>query len=347
MKETGHFPLVPVTLLTGFLGAGKTTLLNHLLSTYKQERIVIVENEFGPVNIDAHLLDHHTEIELIELTNGCICCTVHGELTKALLMLIERKQSGESVFDRLILETTGLADPAPILQTFFIDEALTAHFQLDAVVTLVDGEHAQMQLDQHRVAVSQIGFADRLILTKLDRIDLSHKLLLIERLRQINVRAEILEATHGEVHVESWLGINAFHLNSQLGIEAAAYSQKLTTPRTYFSINPEAKDSALRSWNDDIASHAFVGTEMDIDRIGQFMEETIAQYGNDMLRFKGVFAIQNEARRLLVQGVHRVVGFDYGVDWQAEEERRSLFVVIGRGLPIAQLNTAFMACQVK
>lgn len=345
MKEARNFPLIPVTLLTGFLGAGKTTLLNHLLSTYKQERIVIVENEFGPANIDAHLLEHHTEIELIELTDGCICCTVHGELTKALLMLIARRQTGESVFDRLILETTGLADPAPILQTFFVDEALAAHFQLDAVVTLVDGEHAQMQLDQHRVAVSQIGFADRLILTKLDRIDVPNKLLLIERLRQINVRAEILEATHGEVHVDSWLGINAFHLDSQLGI-GASYSRNLSPSHTYFPINREAKGSALRSWNDDIASHAFVGTEMDIDRIGQFMEETIAQYGNDMLRFKGIFAIHSESRRLLVQGVHRVVGFDYGVDWQAEEDRRSLFVVIGRGLPIEQLNSAFMACQV-
>jgi G3E family GTPase len=339
-----HSLPIPVTILTGFLGAGKTTLINHLLQSYPQEKIAIVENEFGAVGIDGGLLSRQGKVEVIELTNGCVCCSVRGELTEALHDLLARRDSGELNFERLILETTGLADPAPVVQTFFVDDTLRERFMLDAVVTLVDSEHAQLQLDQHRVAVSQVGFADRLILTKLDRIDDSAKSLLIDRLRKINARALFCEARFGKLAKQDWINIQAFNLDESMNVDSA-FIKKISVasalPST--SINAVRKSDALlvQSWNDDISSHVFSGGNMDIKRIGAFMENAIERFGNDMLRYKGVIAIENEPRRLIVQGVHKVVGFDYGTEWQADEDKNTLLVIIGRNLPIDELRREF------
>lgn len=339
---------VPVTILTGFLGAGKTTLINHLLETYPTERIAIVENEFGAVGIDGGLLSKHGSVEVIELTNGCVCCSVRGELTEALHDLLARRASGELSFERLILETTGLADPAPVVQTFFVDEALRDSLMLDAVIALVDAQHAQQQLDEHRVAVAQVGFADRLILTKSDRISDSEKELLIDRLRKINARAICYQADHGVLAREAWLDIQAFNLDEGFTIDSAfiksmtPYSAKIPAES-----NAVKKPQALmsQSWNDDINSHVFEADLMDIKLIGAFMEQTIEKYGNDMLRYKGVIALASDPRRLIVQGVHRVVGFDYGSNWQSHELPRTQLVIIGRNLPIEQLRQQFMAAQ--
>lgn len=334
---------IPVTILTGFLGAGKTTLLSHLLEVCKDEHIAIIENEFGAVGIDGGLLNGRAGVEIIEMTNGCICCTVRGELTEALQGLLARRDEGELVFDRLILETTGLADPAPLVQTFFVDEVLRERFQLDAVVTLVDSEHAQRQLNENRVAVSQVGFADRLILTKLDRIDSGEKTLLLDRLRKINARATVLEASYGKLAPQTWIDIHAFNLDDMLTVDAAYVSH---TPKTqsYFALK-QGPALLAQSWEDDIASHVLEGGAMDIKLIGAFMEQAIEEYGNEMLRYKGVLAIANEPRRLIVQGVHRVVGFDYGAAWAPDEPQRSLLVLIGRKLPVEKLLAGFLACQ--
>lgn len=324
---------VPVTVLTGFLGSGKTTLINHLLATNPEERIAIVENEFGPVNIDSELLLPRTGIEIIELTSGCICCSVRGELTEALRDLLSRRDAGTLVFDRLLLETTGLADPAPVVQTFFVDEILRERIILDAVVTLIDCEHAQRQLDENRVAVSQVGFADRLILTKTDRVSDAEKLTLIERLQKINARAQLLEADHGRLPREDWLGIMAFNLDDALTIDPS------------FLDKDGNEGEAEHSWEDNIQSRAYKAGDLDIDRIGAFMEDIVERFGNDMLRYKGIFAIAGEERRLIVQGVHRVVGFDFGTEWRDDEERQSLLVIIGRELPVKELREGFMASQ--
>jgi len=324
---------VPVTVLTGFLGSGKTTLINHLLATNPDERIAIVENEFGPVNIDSELLLPRTGIEIIELTSGCICCSVRGELTEALRDLLSRRDAGTLVFDRLLLETTGLADPAPVVQTFFVDEILRERIILDAVVTLIDCEHAQRQLDENRVAVSQVGFADRLILTKTDRVSDAEKLTLIERLQKINARAQLLEADHGRLPREDWLGIMAFNLDDALTIDPS------------FLDKDGNEGEAEHSWEDNIQSRAYKAGDLDIDRIGAFMEDIVERFGNDMLRYKGIFAIAGEERRLIVQGVHRVVGFDFGTEWRDDEERQSLLVIIGRELPVKELREGFMASQ--
>lgn len=344
MTTAIHTPL-PVTVLTGFLGAGKTTLLNELLAC-TQERIAIVENEFGPVNIDSSLLlANQNQVEVIKLTNGCVCCSVRGELTEALKDLIDRHDCGELNFERLILETTGLADPAPVVQTFFVDKTLRERFQLDAVITLIDSQHAQQQFNEHRVAVVQAGFADRLILTKLDRIDAEAKTLLLDRLRKINAKAPIVEASHGKLDPVNWIAIHAFNLDESLIVDPAFITRQTSSKNSYRQINQQPPFLLKRSWEDDIVSHVFEGGEMDIAAIGQWMESTIQTHGNDMLRYKGILAIEDESRRLIVQGIHKVVGFDYGTEWEKSTSRHSLLVIIGRHLPIEFLREGFNACQ--
>lgn len=334
-------PLLPVTILTGFLGSGKTTLINYLLTHNNNEKIIIIENEFGPVNVDSGLLKQDTNINIVEMTNGCICCSVQGELTEALHKLHQQRLDGSIQFDRLIIETTGLADPAPILQTFFIDELIRETIQLDAVITLVDCEHILQHLDEHRVASSQIGFADRLVLTKTDRIDETQKQLVLDRISKINNKALIFEAINGEIPKSEWLDIRAFDLNDDLAINQGFFvidtSTQLKTEFKPFNRSQSVK----KSWNDDICSYVFEAGELDLKKIGAFTEKLIEQYGNDMLRYKGVLAIKDQPQRLIVQGVHKVVGFDYGAQWDNENDRISRLVVISRKLPFDELDVAF------
>ena len=185
-------PPLPVTILTGFLGSGKTTLINHLLRSHPDERIAIVENEFGSVGIDGSLIRNQAHVEVVELSNGCVCCSIRGELSQALYDIITRIDNGELPIDRLILETTGLADPGPIIQTFFVDELIRERVVLDAVITLVDAHHILKQLDEYRVASAQIGFADRIILSKTDLIEPAQKERVLQRIHQINAKAQLI-----------------------------------------------------------------------------------------------------------------------------------------------------------
>ncbi|MBV5279215.1 MAG: GTP-binding protein [Campylobacteraceae bacterium] len=329
---------LPVTILTGFLGSGKTTLINYLLENNQQEQIAIIENEFGAVGIDGELLKGRSNVEVIELSNGCVCCSIRGELTDALQGLLAKIDSGELRIDRLVLETTGLADPAPIVQTFFVDELIRERIVLDAVITLVDALHVNKQLDEHRVVASQIGFADRIILTKTDAIDDEHKALVLSRLNTINSKAEIFEAFKGVLPKEVWIGIQAFDLDDTLKINQGFYQSSSAQSKLQFK--SFRLDKPTQSWSDDIKSYVFEAGDLDIKKIGAFMEELVEIYGNDMLRYKGVLSIAGEERRLIVQGVHKVVGFDYGSLW--ESERKSLIVVIGRYLPYVELKKKFM-----
>lgn len=337
-------PLLPVTILTGFLGAGKTTLINYLLN-HNNEKIMIIENEFGQINVDSGLLKQDTNIEIVEMTNGCICCSVQGELTQALHTLHQQRLDGKIAFDRLIIETTGLADPAPIVQTFFIDDLIRQTIQLDAVITLVDCEHILQQLDEHRVASSQIGFADRIILTKTDRVSEQQKLTAIDRINRINNKALIFEAIQGHIPKTQWLDIHAFDLDEQLNINKGFFvingNKQLTTNFKPFL----AASAPKQSWSDDVVSYLLEAGELDLKKIGAFTEQLIEKYGNDMLRYKGVLAIHDQPQRLIVQGVHKVVGFDYGTPWHNPNQRISRFVIISRKLPFDEISQAFIETQ--
>lgn len=224
-EMTPKMPL-PVTILTGFLGSGKTTLINYLLEHNHGERIAIIENEFGAVNVDGALLKKDADVEIVELSNGCVCCSIRGELTEALHDLLAKMDSGAFKADRLLLETTGLADPAPIVQAFFVDEIIRERIMLDAVITLVDAFHIIKQLDEHRVAASQIGFADRIILTKADSVDEMQKEYVLSRINAINSKAEIFEALKGALPKKVWIGIGAFDLNDALSVNQGFYQAK-------------------------------------------------------------------------------------------------------------------------
>ncbi|MGS3141341.1 GTP-binding protein [Aeromonas sanarellii] len=332
---------VAVTLLTGFLGAGKTTLLNHFLRHHGDASVAILENEFGAANIDGSLLEGGAGVSVVELSNGCVCCSVRGEFGAALRDLLARRATGELQFERLIVETTGLADPAPIIQTFFVEEALRDALRLDAVITLADCEHIGRQLDEHPVAAAQLGFADRILLTKTDRVDETTREAAIARIHKINARAQILDIVRGECPAELWLDLDAFTLSDELSL-----SQGIRIVRGG-DLGLEAfgpLSARPRSWHDAISAQLFEGGELDLKKIGAFMESCIERHGNDMLRYKGVLAIAGEPRRLIVQGVHRVAGFDYGSPW-GDETPRSRLVIIGRYLPVEVLRADFLQTQ--
>ncbi|MGQ5525401.1 CobW family GTP-binding protein [Chitinimonas sp. PSY-7] len=332
----------PVTLLTGFLGAGKTTLLNHILQTDHRYRIAVIENEFGPVNIDSTLLIVSAN-EVVEMSNGCLCCTIRGDLVATLRTLQQRKKAGEIHFDRLVIETTGLADPTPIAQTFFATPDLTEAYVLDAVITVVDALHAPKQLDEHWVARKQVGFADRLLISKTDLVDEAQVSILSARLAAINLSAPQYRLRKGDVDLSPLFDVRGFHLDEDL-LQHRVVSQSCLYTPTQPSLRTTFKGAAKKSFADDIAAlHLQHAGPLDLGRISAFMNHVMAKYGDDLLRHKGVLAIAGESRRLIFQGVHKIAGFDYGRDW-ADSSPRSDIVLIGRQLPGEQLQADFADC---
>jgi G3E family GTPase len=321
---------IPVTLLSGFLGAGKTTLLNRLLSAPHGLRIAVIENEFGPVNIDSALLVRDTA-EVIEMTNGCLCCTIRGDLAGHLHDLQRRRAAGELAFDRLVIETTGLAEPTPIVQTFFGEPALLAAYQLDGILTLVDALHAERQLDEHAVLRKQIGFADRLLISKADLVSDASLARLKERLAAMNPLATLQVLEAGTLPFAQLFDVRGFHLDAA-GSTALSAAKRPLQPLG-------------RSFADDIAAlHWQHCGRVDRQRLGALMQRLLAEHGDDLLRYKGVLAVPDEPRRLIFQGVHRIAGFDYGLDWAEDEAVRSDIVLIGRQLPAARLLAELAAC---
>lgn len=317
---------IPVTVLTGFLGAGKTTLLKHMLKAEHGLKLAVIENEFSEAGIDSQLLGDEP-VQVMTLANGCVCCTIHTDLTKALYLLLERLDAGEIAFDRLVIECTGLADPAPVAQTFFIDEELRERYILDGIITLVDAAHAELHLTQ-AIAQAQVGFADRLLLSKTDLVEPQAVQALGERLARINGRAGIRVVEHGRIDLAELLDVRGFNLNTDLGVSLKPSLRPVLKPATPDRIST----LVLRT-----------ETALDIDRLSDFMNELLETHGKQLLRYKGVLNIAGEQRRLVFQGVLKLYGFDWDAEWKQGEARESVMVFIGDELPEEKIRTGFDA----
>ena len=314
---------IPVTVLSGFLGAGKTTLLRHLLKAEHGLKIAVIENEFSDTGIDTQLLGAEP-VQVMTLSNGCVCCTIHTDLTKALFLLLERLDSGEIAFDRLVIECTGLADPAPVAQTFFIDEELRERYILDGIITLVDAANADTHLAQ-TIAQAQIGFADRLLVSKRDLVDDAAFEALSARLTRINRRAPIRVVEHGKIDLAELLDVRGFNLNADLG---GGMSLRPVAPAGH-SVD-RISSLVLRS-----------DQPLDLDKLSEFMNELLEEHGPQLLRYKGVLSIKDEPRRMVFQGVLKLYGFDWDTEWAEDEKRESVIVFIADELPEEKIREGF------
>ncbi|GAA4896643.1 GTP-binding protein [Tessaracoccus lubricantis] len=319
---------VPVTVLTGFLGSGKTTLLNRVLTEHHGLRIAVIENEFGEIGIDDGLV-LNAEEEIFEMNNGCICCTVRGDLIRILGALMRRREK----FDHILIETTGLADPAPVAQTFFMDDEIAGQLRLDAIVTLVDAAHVRQHLDEvkpdgvENEAVEQIAFADRIVLNKIDLVDEDTIADVISRIRAINTPAEIIPARHAQIDLARVLDVHAFDLD-----------RVLDTDPSFLSETDHQHDSTVTSVGIDLEG------ELDQERLSAWLGELLRQRGGDIFRSKGILAIEGAAQQYVFQGVHMLFVRELGRGWQPGEPRRNRLVFIGRNLDRVELKQGFAAC---
>jgi len=308
--------MLPVTILTGFLGSGKTTLLSRILKERHGHRIAVIQNEFGEAGIDSELLVQDGGEQIIEMNNGCLCCTVRGDLVRILGDLRAKRQTGQLAFERVVIETTGMADPGPVAQTFFVDEGIGNYYLLDSIVTLVDAKHAHKQLDDFREAQEQVGFADRILISKTDLIGAGEQDTLIERLVRINPRAPIKPVHFGSTPLDDIFDIRGFNLDAVLEIE------------------PGFLEEPKHDHNDAVGSFVFrADRPLDGLKLEAFLAGMIRAYSPDLLRCKGVLWLAGNDNRVVFQGVHALMGGETGKPWGLEEKRASVMVFIGRNLP--------------
>jgi len=336
--------LIPTTILTGFLGAGKTTLLNRILREQHGMRIAVIENEFGQENIDNEILVQDSREQIVEMNNGCICCTVRGDLIVALSNLAQKRAAGELNFDRVVIETTGLANPGPVAQTFFVDEEVGTHYMLDAVVTVVDARHAMQQLDQHEEAQRQVGFADKMLLSKTDLVTPAELDELTRRLKRINPRAPISTSDFGQAPIGEVLDLKGFNLNEKLELDPDFLATETEHVHEEGHVHDEHcghhhhehghHDHHHGHHSDDIAAFVFKSNRaFDGAKLDEFLGGLVQVYGPRMLRYKGVLYMQGAERKVVFQGVHQLMGSDLGAKWQESEIRGSKMVFIGKNLP--------------
>ncbi|MBS3997729.1 MAG: GTP-binding protein [Hydrogenophaga sp.] len=342
--------LIPATILTGFLGSGKTTLLKRVLSEAHGQKIAVVENEFGEENIDNEILVADTQENIIQMSNGCICCTIRDDLRATLQDLAEKKRKGELTFDRVVIETTGLADPGPVAQTFFMDDEVAEQYLLDSILTLVDAKHAQTQLDDRQEARRQVGFADQIFISKADLVTPGELDALTHRLKHMNPRAPMRAVHFGEVALSEVFDLRGFNLNAKLDIDPDFLKTEDEHNHDH-AHGHEGHDHAPgeacnhpshqheghghhHHHDDDVKSFVYRATRpFNPAKLEDFLGAIVQVYGPRMLRYKGVLDMEGTDRKVIFQGVHQLMGSDLGPLWAEGEPRVSKMVFIGLDLP--------------
>jgi G3E family GTPase len=337
--------LIPATILTGFLGSGKTTLLKRILQEAHGQKIAVIENEFGEENIDSDILVSETKEQIIQMSNGCICCTIREDLRGALRDLAEKKRKGELDFDRVVIETTGLADPGPVAQTFFMDDEIAESYLLDSILTLVDAKHAATQLNDRQEARRQVGFADQIFISKTDLVAKDEVDALMHRLKHMNPRAPQKAVHFGEVALNEVFDLRGFNLNAKLDIDpdflkdaddghdhaGHEHGEHCDHPS---HAHDHAGHGHHHHHDDDVKSFVFKSDRaFDAAKLEDFLGAIVNIYGPKMLRYKGVLHMQGTDRKVIFQGVHQLMGSDLGPAWGVDEKRGSKMVFIGIDLP--------------
>ena len=330
--------LIPATILTGFLGSGKTTLLKRILTEAHGQKIAVIENEFGEENIDNEILVQDSTEQIIQLNNGCVCCSIREDLRTTLADLAEKRRKGELQFDRVVIETTGLADPGPVAQTFFMDDEIAESYLLDSILTLVDAKHAEGQLDTRQEARRQIGFADQIFISKTDLVDNATVEALIHRVRHMNPRAKQTRVNFGEVPLAEVFDLRGFNLNAKLDIDPEFLNADSHDQHDHGSHDHEHGEHCdhphHHAHDDDVKSFVFRSDKaFNPARLEDFLGAIVQVYGPKMLRYKGVLNMKGADRKVIFQGVHQLMGSDLGPKWMPGEKKSSKMVFIGLDLP--------------
>jgi G3E family GTPase len=340
---------IPVTVLTGYLGAGKTTLLNRILSEDHGKRYAVIVNEFGEIGIDNELVVGADE-EVFEMNNGCVCCTVRGDLIRVLQGLMKRQASATRGFDAIIIETTGLADPGPVAQTFFVDDDVKTRTRLDSVTTVVDAKHVNQSLEHSREAREQIAFADQIVLNKTDLVSEAELTAVEARLRRLNPLAKIHRSERSNVALDAILGRGGFDLERITALEPEFLNPGHGEPG-HVHDDHCADDGHDHHHHDHVHDDDIKGVALraarplDANKVSRWLNELLAAKGPDILRAKGILDVAGDERRLVFQAVHMILEGDFQRPWSDKDARESRMVFIGRDLDEAALRAGFEACQ--